>query len=183
MRVAHGDRDLVAVDLHPRLGEHSQRHAALPVGAASSCTLADRRLKKKLFCCSMMGSRPRARHGIFSLSCCWVFASWRCGSCSIVRWRRLRFVLRLLVWRFSARSRWLGALASITATVGRLPLPSHAARFSTCPELFAAGCVLSAYSFASWPFGNCTRKHSMPISHQFFGRASAAARSPASSRS
>ena len=50
-----------------------------------------------------------------------------------------------------------------------LPLPSHAALRSTTPRLFAAGVTFSAYSFASIPFGNSTRKHSMPSADQLLG--------------
>ena len=64
--------------------------------------------------------------------------------------------------------------ASITGTAtrcaGRWPLPSHAAPVSNTPSAFAAGCVTRAYSFASWPLGNCTRKHSIPDLHQFLGQ-------------
>ena len=71
---------------------------------------------------------------------------------------------------------------SLIATVGRCPFPNHSALFSTIPRLFAAGCTFSAYSFASIPFGNCTRKHSMPIARSS-SASDCAARSPASSRS
>ncbi len=71
---------------------------------------------------------------------------------------------------------------SITATVGRWPLPSHVALPSNIPRLFAAGVTFNAYSFASMPFGNCTRKHSMPIARSS-SASDCAARSPASSRS
>ena len=37
------------------------------------------------------------------------------------------------------------------------PLPSHCAERIATPKLFAAGPTLSAYSFASIPFGNRTR--------------------------
>ena len=59
---------------------------------------------------------------------------------------------------------------SLTVTVGRWPLPSHAALPNNIPRLFVAGITFSAKSFASMPFGNCTRKHSMPIAMQFFGQ-------------
>ncbi len=57
-----------------------------------------------------------------------------------------------------------GAAVSMPTATGRLPLPSHSARVNNTPRLLAAGVTFNANSFASIPLGNCTRKHSMPIS-------------------
>ena len=70
----------------------------------------------------------------------------------------------------------------VTATLGCLPFPNQAALFRALPQHFAAGCCLRANSLASWPRGNCTRKHSMPIAISS-SACFAAAFSPASSRS
>ena len=71
---------------------------------------------------------------------------------------------------------------TITGAAARWPLPSHSALFTSTLRLFDAGVTFRAYSLASMPFGNCTRKHSMPISINS-GASAAAALSPASSRS
>src|SRR5215831_2924315 len=76
----------------------------------------------------------------------------------------------------------VAGVGSITVTLGRAPLPSHSALLSITPKLFAAGVTFRAYSLASMPLGNCTRKHSMPIAISSSACLCAAV-SPASSRS
>src|SRR5690606_26708279 len=73
-------------------------------------------------------------------------------------------------------------VADRVVTLGAVPAPIHSAFRIASPRLFAAGCTLSAYSFASIPFGNRIRKQSGPSPLSFSDSFTAAAL-PASSRS
>ena len=66
---------------------------------------------------------------------------------------------------------------------GLAPFPIHTAPRINAPRLFSAGVTFSAYSLASIPRGNCTRKHSAPSSPISRSPSRSAARSPAASRS